>query len=72
MDQGKLNSISQETKNPPAKIKLQEKAEFRTQSLRGKVTVKQTYFEKRATQISENLLIKHQAMKTIKHQFHNK
>ena len=71
MDQGKLNSIPQETKNPHAKIKLQKKDEFCTQRLREKVTLKQTYFEKRTTQISENLLIKRQAMKTTKHQFHN-
>ena len=50
----------------------EKRDKFRTQQLLGKVTVKQTYFGKRATQISEYLLINHQVMKTTKHQFHNK
>ena len=64
MDQGKLSSIHQVTKSPPAKINLQKKDKFRVQQLRGKVTVKQAYLGKRATQ---NLLINHQVMKTTKH-----
>ena len=72
MDQDKLNSIHQETKSPPAKIKLQKKDKFRTEKLSRKAAVKQTYFRKRATQISEYLQINCQAMRTRKHQFHNK